>query len=231
MSGYAENWASTPWIAPEPLEAVQHLRSRLCAPGEEQGDHIVPQKVCSVVSGILDNIEEKIKTHCKYKHLIHVEHPRDATTGRDLVSIWKCVDIDHYTDFGYDPYSRPEGEYYDWQKIDAVNIWIKKTWRTTTSWQMIAKNETEQQLLLSQETATDPPLSRVTDIPTMMEDAIESSASETQEVNIKVQEIMSTVRDTFPRNASDFDRTRSRSPRGEASQPSTQNTLQAPFVP
>ena len=100
-----------------------------------------------------------------------------------------------------------------------------------TSWQMITKNETEQNLLLSQETATDPPLSRATDIPTMMEEAIESSASETQEVNTKVQEIMSTVRDTFPRDPRDFDRTRSRSPRGEASQASTQNTLQAPFAP
>ena len=229
MSDCADNWASTPWKAPEPLEAVQHLRSLLCALNEEQGDQNVPQKVCSVVSGILDNIEEKIKTHCKYKHLIHVEHQLDATTGRDLVRIWKCVDVDHYTDFGYDPYSCPEGVYYDWQKIDVVNIWIKKTWRTTTSWQMLTKNETEQHLLLSQD--TDPPLSRVTDIGTMMEEAIGSSASETHEVNSKAQEIMSTVRDTFPRNARDFDRTRSRSPRGEASQPSTQTTLQAPFVP
>ncbi len=150
------------------------------APDEEQGDQNVPQKVCSVVSGILDNIEEKIKTHCKYKHLIHVEHQLDATTGRDLVRIWKCVDVDHYPDFGYDQCSCPEGVYYDWQKIDVVNIWIKKTWKTTTSWQMITRNETEQQLLLSQD--PDPPSSRVTDIGTMMEEAIVSSASETQEV-------------------------------------------------
>ena len=94
---------------------------------------------------------------------------------------------------------------------------------------MITRNETEQQLLLSQD--PDPPSSRITDIGTMMEEAIVSSASETQEVNSKVQEIMSTLRDTFPRNARDFDRTRSRSPRGEASQPSTEDTLQAPFVP
>ena len=221
MSGYAENWASTPW-APEPLEAVQHLRSLLCATSEEQRDQNVPQK-------ILDNIEEKIKAHCKYKHLVHVEHQRDAATGRNLVRMWKCVTIDHYTDFGYAPYHCPERGYYDWQKI-VVNIWIKKTWRTTTSWQMITKNETEQNLLLSQETTSDPPLSGATDIPTMMEDqATESCALETQEVNIKVQGIMSTVRDTFPRDPRDCDRTRSRSPRGEASQASAQNTLQAPF--
>ena len=112
-----------------------------------------------------------------------------------------------------------------------VNIWIKKTWRTATSWQMITKNETEQNLLLSQEPASDPPLSRATDIPTMMEEAIESSALVTQEVNTKVQGIMGTVHDTFPRDPRDFDRTRSRSPRGEASQASAQNTLQAPFAP
>ncbi len=95
---------------------------------------------------------------------------------------------------------------------------------------MITKNETEQNLLLSQETASDPPLSGATDIPTMMEDqATESCALETQEVNIKVQEIMSAVRDTFPRDPRDCDRTRSRSPCGEASQASAQNTLQAPF--
>ena len=199
MSNYAENWATTPRQAPEPLEAVQHLRSLLCAPEKKSGDQNIPQKVCSVVSGILDNIEEKIKAHCKYKHLIHVEHQVDASSGRDLVRIWKCVDVKHYTDFGYDPYSCPEGVYYDWEKIDVVNLWVKKVWKTTTSWQMITRNDTEQQLLLSHD--PDPPSSRITDIGTMMEEAISSSASETQEVNNKVQEIMSTVRETFPRNA------------------------------
>ncbi len=93
------------------------------------------------------------------------------------------------------------------------------------------KNEAEQNLLLAQETASEPPLSRTTDIPTMMEEAIASSASETEEINIKVQEIMTTVRDTFPRDPRDFNRTRSRSPRGEASQASAHNTLQTPFAP
>ena len=174
MSSYADNWASTPWQAPEPLEAVQHLRSLLCTTEGDTSDQNVPSKVCTVVGGILDNIEEKIKTHCKYKHLIHVEHQVDASSGRDLVRIWKCTEVQHYTDFGYDPHSCPEGAYYDWQKIDV------------------------------------------------------RSASESQEVNNKVQEIMSTVRETFPRHVEDLERTRSRSPRGEASQP---NTLQAPFFP
>ena len=108
-SSYADNWASAPWQAPEPLEAVQHLRSLLCTIENDTGDQNVPRKVCSVVGGILDNIEEKIKTHCKYKHLIHVEHQVDASSGRDLVRIWKCVEVQHYTDFGYDPHSCPEG--------------------------------------------------------------------------------------------------------------------------
>ena len=84
MSSYADNWASTPWQAPEPLEAVQHLRSLLCTPEDDAGDQNVPRKVCSVVGDILENIEEKIKTHCKYKHLIHVEHQVDASSGRGL---------------------------------------------------------------------------------------------------------------------------------------------------
>ncbi len=64
-----------------------------------------------------------------------------------------------------------------------------------------------------------------------MEHAISSSASESQEVNNKVQEIMSTVRETFPRNVDSLERTRSRSPRGEASQPHADTTLQAPILP
>ena len=223
MSSYADNWASAPWQAPEPLEAVQHLRSLLCTTEGDTPDPNAPSRVCTVVGSILENIEEKIKTHCKYKHLIHVEHQVDASSGRDLVRIWKCTEVQHYTDFSYDPHSCPEGVYYDWQKIDVVNIWIKKVWKTTTSWQMITRNETEQQLLLSQDTDTY--------IGTMMEQAISSSASESQEVNNKVQEIMSTVRESFPRQVEDLERTRSRSPRGEASQPNVNNTLQAPFLP
>ena len=229
MSHYADNWASTPWQAPEPLEAVQHLRSLLCTTESDTGDQNIPSKVCTVVGGILENIEEKIKSHCKYKHLTHVEHQFDATSGRDLVRIWKCTDVQGCTDYSYDSHSCPEGVYYDWQKIDVVNIWIKKVWKTTTSWQMITRNDTEQQLLLSQD--TDVPPSRITDIGTMMEQAISSSASESQEVNNKVQEIMSTVRETFPRHVDDLERTRSRPRRGEASQPNIENTLQAPFLP
>ena len=94
---------------------------------------------------------------------------------------------------------------------------------------MITRNDTEQQLLLSQDTEI--PEARISDIGTLMEHAISSSASESQEVNNKVQEIMSTVRETFPRNVDSLERTRSRSPRGEASQLNADNTLQAPFLP
>ena len=229
MSSYADNWASTPWQAPEPLEAVQHLRSLLCTTEDDTRSQNVPSKVCTVVGSILENIEEKINTHCKYKHLIHVGHQFDSSSGRDLVRIWKCTEVQHYTDCSYDPHSCPEGVYYDWQKIDVVNIWIKKVWKTTTSWQMITRNETEQQLLLSQD--PDIPSSKITDIGSMMEQAISSSASESQEVNNKVQEIMSTVRESFPRQVEDLERTRSRSPRGEASQLTVENTLQTPYLP
>ena len=229
MSYYADNWTSTPWQAPDPLEAVHHLRSLLCTAESDTKDQHVPQKVCTVVGDILANIEEKIKSHCKHKHLTHVEHRVDAATGRDLVRIWKCTDVQGCTEYSYDSDSCPEGVYYDWQKIDVVNIWIKKVWTTTTSWQMITRNDTEQQLLLSQDTEI--PEARISDIGTLMEHAISSSASESQEVNNKVQEIMSTVRETFPRNVDSLERARSRSPRGEASQPSAENTLQAPLLP
>ena len=94
---------------------------------------------------------------------------------------------------------------------------------------MITRNSTEQALLISQDTET--PEARIADIGDLMEHAISSSASESQEVNNKVQEIMTTVRETFPRNVDSLERTRSRSPRGEASQPTVDNTLQAPYLP
>ena len=189
----------------------------------------VPQRVCSVVGDILGNIEEKIKSHCKHKHLTHVEHRVDATTGRDLVRIWKCTDVEGCTSYSYDTGTCPEGVYYDWQKIDVVNIWIKKVWKTTTSWQMITRNDTEKQLLLTQD--TDIPEAGISDIGTLMEQAISSSASESQEVNNKVQEIMSTVRDTFPRNVDNWERARLRSPRGSTAQPCDETTLQTPILP
>ena len=229
MSSYADNWTSTPWQTPDPLSAVQHLQSLLCTAESESRDHSVPQKVCTVVGDILANIEEKIKSHCKHKHLTHVEHRVDAAAGRDLVRIWKCTDVQGCTEYSYNSESCPPGVYYDWQKIEVVNIWIKKVWTTTTSWQMITRNDAEQQLLLSQDTEI--PEAKISDIGSLMEQAIESSASESQEVNNKVQEIMSTVRETFPRNLDGLERARSRSPRGDTAQASADTTLQAPILP
>ena len=229
MSNYAESWTSTPWQQPDALHAVQHLQTLLCTAENETRDPTVPQRVCSVVGDILGNIEEKIKSHCKHKHLTHVEHRVDTTTGRDLVRIWKCTDVEGCTSYSYDTGTCPEGVYYDWQKIDVVNIWIKKVWKTITSWQMITRNDTEKQLLISQD--TDIPEAGISDIGTLMEQAISSSASESQEVNNKVQEIMSTVRDTFPRNVDNWERARSRSPRGSTAQPCDETTLQTPILP
>ena len=152
----------------------------------------------------------------------------DTTTGRDLVRIWKCTDVEGCTSYSYDTGTCPEGVYYDWQEIDVVNIWIKKVWKTTTSWQMITRNDTEKQLLISQD--TDIPEAGISDIGTLMEQAISSSASESQEVNNKVQEIMSTVRDTFPRNVDNWERARSRSPRGSTAQLCDETTLQTPIL-
>ena len=81
MSSYADNWTSTPWQTPDPLAAVQHLQSLLCTAESDSPDQSVPQKVCTVVGDILANIEEKIKSHCRHKHLTHVEHRIDAATG------------------------------------------------------------------------------------------------------------------------------------------------------
>ena len=92
MSNYADSWTSTPWQQPDALHAVQHLQTLLCTAGNDTRDPTVPQRVCTVVGDILGNIEEKIKSHCKHKHLTHVEHRVDTTTGRDLVRIWKCTE-------------------------------------------------------------------------------------------------------------------------------------------
>ena len=69
MSNYAESWTSTPWQQPDALHAVQHLQTLLCTAENDTRDPTVPQRVCSVVGDILSNIEEKIKSHCKHKHL------------------------------------------------------------------------------------------------------------------------------------------------------------------
>ena len=106
---YSETWASAPWAEPQPLEAVQHLRSLLNSATGTETDKHVPNKLRSVVGSIFDGIEEKIKSHCKIKHLVHVEYQKDMNTGRDLVRVWRWVAIDHYTDFSHEPHDCPDG--------------------------------------------------------------------------------------------------------------------------
>ena len=134
---YSETWASAPWAEPEPLQAVQHLSSLLnSATGTETDKHVTYlTNFVQLLSASSMALRKRIKSHCKIKHLVHVEYQKDMNTGRDLVRVWRCVAIDHYTDFSHEPHDCPEGEYYDWQKIEVVNIWIKKTWRTST-WNM-----------------------------------------------------------------------------------------------
>ena len=115
------------------------------------------------------------------------------------------------------------------RKLMSSTFGSRRYGKTTTSWQMITRNDTEKQLLLSQD--TDIPEAGISDIGTLMEQAISSSASESQEVNNKVQEIMSTVRDTFPRNVDNWERARSRSPRGSTAQLCDETTLQTPILP
>ena len=72
-----------------------------------------------------------------------MEYKKDWNTDREFVRVWRCVDVHGYTDLTYEQGGCPEGEYYDWQKIEVVNIWMWKTCCTTTSWQMITKTDEE----------------------------------------------------------------------------------------
>ena len=101
--------ASTPWAAPEPLEAVQHLRSRLNTPTEQQTDKNVPEKGSVMwLQCIFDGIEEKIKAHCK-NILAPDEFELAANFGPEAYVLASVLD-DHGQRFGPEAYVTVEQE-------------------------------------------------------------------------------------------------------------------------
>ena len=146
-------------------------------------------------------------------------------------NVWRCTDVHGYTELNYEHGSCPEGEYYDWPKFDVVNRWIRKTWKTATSWQLITKTDEEPQLLLDNDPEVQQACCRDTyDVLTLVKEAIESRASENQEVLSKTQEVMAKGKGAFPRVLHP-ERAGSRSPRGETSMSTDSGTLQHPIIP
>ena len=86
MSGYAENWASTPWKAPEPLEAVQHVRSLLYVHQvKNQGTKMFPKKSARLLVEFSTTLKRSSKltasTSTWSMWNINVTPPRDETSS------------------------------------------------------------------------------------------------------------------------------------------------------
>ena len=95
---------------------------------------------------------------------------------------------------------------------------------------MITKTDEERQLLLDNDPEVQQACSRDTNVSALVEEVIECSASENQEVHSKVQEIIAKAKGVFPR-VLDPERARSRSPRGNTSMTTDSGTLQHPIIP
>ena len=66
-----------------------------------------------------------------------------------------------------------------WQKMKNVDIHIRRTWRAQNEWQMLTKNQEEQQLL----TANDPPKQPI-NVTSIVQNAIESSSSDEKQSSV-----------------------------------------------
>ena len=138
---------------------------------------------------------------------VYAEYRLRYGDSREYVRIWKCVDVQPYQrkDYSNAPATQP-GEYYEWQKMKNVDIHIRRTWRAQNEWQMLTKNQEEQQLL----TANDPPKQPI-NMTSIVQNAIESSSSD--EKQSSVGRIVALSKTTLMQTFHNI-RPRSRSPRG-----------------
>ena len=155
---------------------------------------------------------------------VYAEYRLHYGDSREYVRIWKCIDVQPYQkrDYGNAPPTQP-GEYYEWQKMKNVDIHIRRTWRAQNEWQMLTKNQDEQQLL----TANDPPKQPII-VTSIVQNAIESSSSD--EKQSSVGRIVALSKTTLMQTFNNI-RPRSRSPRGTLAATSSMEPTYASALP
>lgn len=176
---------------------------------------------------VLQGIMEEAQVMSRTLGAVYAEYRLHYGDSREYVRIWKCIDVQPYQkkDYGNAPPTQP-GEYYEWQKMQSVDIHIRRTWRAQNDWQMLTKNHEEQQLL----TANDPPKQPI-NVTSIVQNAIESSSSD--EKQSSVGRIVALSKTTLMQTFNDI-RPRSRSPRGTLHATSSMDptsTSALPIVP
>ena len=72
------------------------------------------------------------------------------------------------------------GEYYEWQKMSNIDLRIRRVWRAQNDWQMLTKTKEEQMML----TTKDGPREQI-DVPSILQEALESSSSDEKQQSAK----------------------------------------------
>ena len=163
--------------------------------------------VQGLMEEVIEGIMEEAQVMSRTLGAVYAEYRLHYGDSREYVRIWKCVDVQPYQrkDYSNAPATQP-GEYYEWQKMKNVDIHIRRAWRAQNEWQMLTKNQEEQQLL----TANDPPKQPI-NVTSIVQNAIESSSSD--EKQSSVGRIVALSKTTLMQTFNNI-RPRSRSPRG-----------------
>lgn len=218
--------AAPPWNQETPLQSLNSLRGLLHNPPDAlQGE--LPDSfpyIQGLMEGVIEGIMEEAQVMSRTLGAVYAEYRLHYGDSREYVRIWKCIDVQPYQrrDYGHAPPTQP-GEYYEWQKMKNVDIHIRRTWRAQNEWQMLTKNQEEQQLL----TANDPPKQPI-NVTSIVQNAIESSSSD--EKQSSVGRIVALSKTTLMQAFNNI-RPRSRSPRGTSAATSSMAPTYASALP
>ena len=208
---YKEWQATPPWNQETPLQSLNNLRGLLHNPPDALQSELPDSfpYVQGLMEEVIEGIMEEAQVMSRTLGAVYAEYRLHYGDSREYVRIWKCVDVQPYQrkDYSNSPATQP-GEYYEWQKMKNVDIHIRRTWRAQNEWQMLTKNQEEQQLL----TANDPPKQPI-NVTSIVQNAIESSSSD--EKQSSVGRIVALSKTTLMQTFNNI-RPRSRSPRGSS---------------
>ena len=184
MASYEhKEWQATPpWNQETPLQSLNNLRGLLHNPPNALQSELPDSfpYVQGLMEEVIEGIMEEAQVMSRTLGAVYAEYRLHYGDSREYVRIWKCVDVQPYQrkDYSNAPATQP-GEYYEWQKMKNVDIHIRRTWRAQNEWQMLTKNQEEQQLL----TANDPPKQPI-NVTSIVQNAIESSSSDEKQSSV-----------------------------------------------
>ena len=154
MASYEnKEWQATPpWNLQEtPLQSLNNLRGLLHNPPNALQSELLDSfpYVQGLMEEVIEGIMEEAQVMSRTLGAVYAEYRLRYGDSREYVRIWKCVDVQPYQrkDYSNAPATQP-GEYYEWQKMKNVDIHIRRTWRAQNEWQMLTKNQEEQQLIV-----------------------------------------------------------------------------------